>query len=751
MTLFRLLQNTAGGITRIRPTPTTSIASSKRGPRLITPRHHSSSSSSPSSPPPPKDVVYEDIFLSHLRIPQASSLARNYYCDLVGSRPRAYNDYMDQQSQDRAASTAAATATASTAAEPAAPPAVVEPTSTSTSTPAMESTETPIEDTDRKRRASSASSTSSRPDKKLKNMTRSEFRRTMKQDWKERKAIKDKTGVDPALEDGKDKKGKWKKGSRRPIEEGPRLGKELAEGEEKEERRPKKKVAVLIGYCGTGYKGMQLNPPTKTIEGDLFAAFVAAGAISKANSDDPKKSSLVRCARTDKGVHAAGNVISLKLIIESPTVIEDINAQLVPQIRVWDIIPTTNGFSCYQFCDSRVYEYLVPTYCFLPPHPTSYMSKRVAKVAEEENDLEAWRERYEDSLGFWQKVADEVKAELEKQGFSEEVIQQVLNSKAEDAEEQLQNLVNEVSDIKSSNTSEKRETSVVELEDGGVVELTPMDITPDEPTSSTVEQEQEQETSTSAAAHKYSKALSTARKIQKQIIARSKRSFRIPPARLERIRKAFELYEGNHSFHNFTIQKTFRDASAKRYIKTFKVSDPIIIDDSEWLSLKVHGQSFMMHQIRKMVGMVMLTIRYGCPIERITEAYGRLVVPIPKAPALGLLLDHPLFETYNKKADQCNRSHLSFEAHKEKIQEFKQKNIYDKLFMEEQKMNTFNAFLSFLDNFETPEFEYLTSKGMKSVQEVHLRKNQGQRSKEQPKDEQLTALMESEDEENVDS
>jgi tRNA pseudouridine38-40 synthase len=25
-----------------------------------------------------------------------------------------------------------------------------------------------------------------------------------------------------------------------------------------EERRPKKKVAVLIGYAGTGYKGMQL-------------------------------------------------------------------------------------------------------------------------------------------------------------------------------------------------------------------------------------------------------------------------------------------------------------------------------------------------------------------------------------------------------------------------------------------------------------------------------------------------------------
>ena len=28
---------------------------------------------------------------------------------------------------------------------------------------------------------------------------------------------------------------------------------------EAEERRPKKKVAVLIGYSGTGYRGMQLS------------------------------------------------------------------------------------------------------------------------------------------------------------------------------------------------------------------------------------------------------------------------------------------------------------------------------------------------------------------------------------------------------------------------------------------------------------------------------------------------------------
>src|SRR4051794_18580641 len=157
---------------------------------------------------------------------------------------------------------------------------------------------------------------------------------------------------------------------------------------EAEGRKPKRKVAVMIGYAGSGYKGMQINALEKTIEGDLFQAFVAAGAISKANADDPKKSSFVRCARTDKGVHAAGNVISLKLIVEDSDIVEKINANLSPQIRVWGIERTNNGFSAYQLCDSRIYEYMIPTHSFLPPHPSSYLGKKIFEIAAANGDEE---------------------------------------------------------------------------------------------------------------------------------------------------------------------------------------------------------------------------------------------------------------------------------------------------------------------------------------------------------------------------
>ena len=50
---------------------------------------------------------------------------------------------------------------------------------------------------------------------------------------------------------------KWDGKTRREKNVDTRTGEEAEEGE-KEERRPKKKVACFIGYSGEGYHGMQL-------------------------------------------------------------------------------------------------------------------------------------------------------------------------------------------------------------------------------------------------------------------------------------------------------------------------------------------------------------------------------------------------------------------------------------------------------------------------------------------------------------
>lgn len=83
------------------------------------------------------------------------------------------------------------------------------------------------------------------------------------------------------------------------------------------------------------------QPNVRTIEGVLFEAFVKSGAVSEDNADDPVKVSLARAARTDAGVHAAGNVVNMKLITSPPGVddlVAAVNGNLPPEIRVWNIV-----------------------------------------------------------------------------------------------------------------------------------------------------------------------------------------------------------------------------------------------------------------------------------------------------------------------------------------------------------------------------------------------------------------------------
>ena len=383
------------------------------------------------------------------------------------------------------------------------------------------------------------------------------------------------------------------------------------------------------------------NKSAKTIESDLFTAFVAAGAISKANSDDPKKSSLVRCARTDKGVHAAGNVISLKLIVDDPDIVKKINENLPAQIRVWGIQRTNGSFSCYQLCDSRIYEYLIPSHALLPPHPWSHLGRRLQEVAEEFNDMDGFKQRQHDVLRFWDDV-DETHIKPLLEGLELSVQGKIMAA-----------------------AHKKCALSTTDV----VVDGSPH-------ADANVDEVEDEESSGTAKA---------VRRI-KTAYLETRRRFRVSSHRLGRLREVLASYCGTYNFHNYTVDKSYRDPSAKRHIMSFKAGDPILIGDTEWISLKIHGQSFMMHQIRKMVSMAALVVRTGCPTERILETYSPVRINIPKAPGLGLLLERPVFDSYNERVvESYQKDKIDFDNYQEEIEVFKQKMIYDQIFREEEK------------------------------------------------------------------
>jgi tRNA pseudouridine38-40 synthase len=411
------------------------------------------------------------------------------------------------------------------------------------------------------------------------------------------------------------------------------------------------------------------NEQQRTIEGDLFTALVNVGAVSKANAADPKKSSFVRCARTDKGVHAAGNVVSLKMIVEDEDIIQKINAQLSPQIRVWGYEITSKSFSCYQMCDSRVYEYLMPSHCLLPPHSSTYLGKKIVELADKAGELDAVTARQEEVASYWDDVdmkyikpiletlPEDIRSIVEKSLYQEESSRDALQPA-----EQKEVSSTPAEEATQQENSEQPATGQPAAEQPADVEAKPFIMDPRQ------------------------KAINDAIKAIKAAYLTAKRAYRAPASRIARLQECLNRYEGTKNFHNYTIQKTYKDPSAKRHIKSFKVNTtPIIIDGTEWLSLKVHGQSFMMHQIRKMVAMAAMVVRSGCHPDRITETYGPERIAIPKAPGLGLLLERPIFDAYNNKAQGLDRQPINFQKFEAEMNEFKQREIYDRIFREEEE------------------------------------------------------------------
>ncbi|WKY04501.1 hypothetical protein Q1695_005479 [Nippostrongylus brasiliensis] len=131
--------------------------------------------------------------------------------------------------------------------------------------------------------------------------------------------------------------------------------------------------------------------------------------------------------------------------------------------------------------------------------------------------------------------------------------------------------------------------------------------------------------------------------------------FRIKKETIDEINSILSIYKGTHNFFNYTSRRDFDDRSCHRYILSFECGEPFLFhddirnEDVEFIQLTVKGQSFILHQIRKMVGMTIAVIRelqYKSYIQRSFESER---VDVPKAPGLGLLLERVHYDLYDKK------------------------------------------------------------------------------------------------------
>ncbi|XP_024242770.1 tRNA pseudouridine(38/39) synthase isoform X2 [Oncorhynchus tshawytscha] len=193
-----------------------------------------------------------------------------------------------------------------------------------------------------------------------------------------REKVKEGTGGEMAVSTNSD----GKKDTSKPDAGGRKKGKRGSRDRPFDfSAHPRRHVALRLAYLGWAYQGFAVQENTdSTVEARLFEALLKTRLIQ-----DRQSSNYHRCGRTDKGVSAFSQVMSIDLrstqfcgglgvtlpsnvdadvknevdVAELPYV-KMLNRVLPQDIRILDWSPAPQGFSARFDCQSRTYRYYFP-------------------------------------------------------------------------------------------------------------------------------------------------------------------------------------------------------------------------------------------------------------------------------------------------------------------------------------------------------------------------------------------------------
>eukprot|EP00931_Biecheleriopsis_adriatica_P118540 TRINITY_DN93912_c0_g1_i1.p1 TRINITY_DN93912_c0_g1~~TRINITY_DN93912_c0_g1_i1.p1 ORF type:complete len:485 (+),score=102.26 TRINITY_DN93912_c0_g1_i1:2-1456(+) len=124
------------------------------------------------------------------------------------------------------------------------------------------------------------------------------------------------------------------------------------------------------------------------------------------------------------------------------------------------------------------------------------------------------------------------------------------------------------------------------------------------------------------------------------------REVRISPAALKHFREALACFEGTHFFGNFANGNLAPQAQQNwRTVERIACEEPIVDQHGrEWLTVSIRGNSFVTHQIRKMVATAAKVVQGEWPMDFIHAALHRCMeVKTPRFPPHGLMFCRPHF------------------------------------------------------------------------------------------------------------
>uniref|UniRef100_A0A803LV62 Pseudouridine synthase I TruA alpha/beta domain-containing protein n=2 Tax=Chenopodium quinoa TaxID=63459 RepID=A0A803LV62_CHEQI len=443
-------------------------------------------------------------------------------------------------------------------------------------------------------------------------------------------------------------------------------------------RLKRRKVAIFFAYCGVGYQGMQKNPGAKTIEGDLEEALFFAGAVPEADRGQPKRFDWARSARTDKGVSAVGQVVSGRFYVDPPGFVERLSSHLPPQIRIFGYKRVTPSFNAKKFCDRRRYVYLLPVFAL----DRSCHRDRVSVLASLGSESELVKcsgcsERGRKVIGLMGNRRDWENGGFVQSDISSNSCDALLIAGENEGNDAGAGVVGCDVSIQSGISSNCNEKEKIENVECDVV----------------IESKNGSEVSKSESVV-----------VEEELREEKKSEFKYGEEERKRFNRILKHYEGTHNFHNFTTRIKPEDPSAKRYIVSFEANTTVTIDGIEFVKCEVIGQSFMLHQIRKLIGMAVSVMRDFVPESIYERAFDQdFRINVPTAPEVGLYLDECFFTSYNNKWNHTHEE-VSMKEYAEEAEEFKLKYIYSHVAQTELKEGSVAVWLHSLNHRNYPDF-----------------------------------------------
>lgn len=477
---------------------------------------------------------------------------------------------------------------------------------------------------------------------------------------------------------------------------------------------PKKHVALLIAYNGTAYSGLQIqnaqllratNDVTQhtSIEAVLLHAIWLAGLVSPYNKYDTQKLHFMRAARTDKGVHAVSNLISLELHV--PTNKSNHNNNTTDSTA--DSNNDDNHNQATGDSDKHNIEpTIVSTTTILST--TADSTCDTTQSIHNDNSTKTTIDNNDSDTESTNNTPTSSSAD----------IAELINKHLPDDIHVLGWLpVSKSFHAKNSCTSRVYEyllpasilcnTSLVHnpppraqqaQEQSFIESLEPERFGTQNINNKSIIQQND------------SVPLSIDSSLQQPVLHDTGKL--ITPELRDIINNVCSYFIGTHNYYNLVRADKDNVSSYgnedpgayNRFIMNMYISDVFVHDSVEFVVISIHGQSFMYNQIRKMIGLLVGIVR---GINHITvgifnNIYTWNKYHIPTAPALGLLLNRTIYRGYDLRCinNPSMLQHESLEHAYQRIaiqtDQFKRQRIYTQICTQESSEHSFDNWLQSL-------------------------------------------------------